>query len=426
MTNSNSNLHLTLEERKIISKAIFNGSTKSAIAEILGKDKSTIGKEIKLHRVLKHKARTSLECINYAVCSNNYRCSEDCPNYEQFKCNRRDRSPGACNGCSKYRYCHYDKYSYEPEIAEKEYKELLSDSRAGVNLTTNEAKAMAEVIQPLLKNGQSPYMIVTNHPELNICEKTLYHYIESGIFNQLSDIKVADLRRQVSRKIPRKYQYKKRVDRKYINGRTYLDFQHYIEENPNVHVTEMDTVYNNETTGPFVQTFLFRGCSVLFCILHKEKTAATMTDGVNLLESILGPEIFRKYVNVLLTDRGSEFSAADDLETSADGTRRTRVFYCDPMQSSQKGTIENKHTELRYILPKETDLYGLGLVSQEAMNTVTNHINSSVLEKFNGKSSYDVCELLYSDLFVKLKEYGLSKIDHERILLKPYLLKRFK
>lgn len=51
MSLDNKNSHLTLEECRIILEGILNGSHKSAIAETLGKDKSTIGKEIKLHRV---------------------------------------------------------------------------------------------------------------------------------------------------------------------------------------------------------------------------------------------------------------------------------------------------------------------------------------------------------------------------------------
>ena len=42
--------HITLEQRRIIAEGIKNGSSKSAIAETIGKDKSTVAKEIKLHR----------------------------------------------------------------------------------------------------------------------------------------------------------------------------------------------------------------------------------------------------------------------------------------------------------------------------------------------------------------------------------------
>ena len=63
-----------------------------------------------------------------------------------------------------------------------DYRTTLIDSREGVNLTVQEAKQMASVIAPLLKQGQSPYQIITNHPELCISEKTLYNYIESDVF----------------------------------------------------------------------------------------------------------------------------------------------------------------------------------------------------------------------------------------------------
>ena len=52
-----------------------------------------------------------------------------------------------------------------------DYRTTLIDSREGVNLTVQEAKQMAAIIAPLLKQGQSPYQIVTNHPELDISEK---------------------------------------------------------------------------------------------------------------------------------------------------------------------------------------------------------------------------------------------------------------
>ena len=57
MASSNKNTHLTYEERCIIETGIRNGSSKAAIAKILGKDKSTIGKEIALHRTCCYKRK---------------------------------------------------------------------------------------------------------------------------------------------------------------------------------------------------------------------------------------------------------------------------------------------------------------------------------------------------------------------------------
>ena len=417
--------HLSSEERRIIETGIRNGSTKTAIARTIGKDNSTVGKEIKLHRKLKYKSSLARECSNYRKCKYGRECFPECEDFEQFTCKRRDRSPGACNGCSNYSHCRFDKYIYDPVDAEREYRTMLADSRSGYNITTLEAKALGEKIQPLLKQGLSPYAILQAHPEIKLSEKTLYTYIENKVFEGLVDIGPMDLRRQVNRKMSRKKAntYKKREDRQYLIGRNYKDYQSYMAENPDVFVTQMDTVYNDVSNGPYIQTYKFVCRGFLFAILQNEKTASAMTEGVNRLEAILGTEVFRKYVHVLLTDRGSEFADANAIEKSADGLRRTRVYYCDPMQSGQKGSLENNHTELRYVLPKECDLKKLGLVDQDALNTILSHVNSLPIEKFGGKSPFDVVEFMYPDLYEKLTAFGLRKIPVDQINLMPSLLK---
>jgi len=384
-----------------------------------------VGKEIKLHRKLKHKCPFPQECSNYKHCKYKRACFPGCEDFRLFTCKRRDRSPGACNGCKVNTYCRFDKYYYDPAEAEHEYKMTLVDSRSGYNITTQEAKALGEKIQPLLKQGLSPYSILQAHPEINLSEKTLYTYIENKVFEGLADIGPMDLRRQVGRKISRQKAntYKKREDRQYLIGRTYKDYQAYMAENPDKSVNQMDTVYNDVTNGPFIQTFKFVNVGLLFALYHEEKTSDTMKKGVDQLETILGTEVFRKYTHVLLTDRGGEFAAADAMEMDADGLRRTRVYYCDPMQSGQKGTLENNHIELRYILPKETDLKKIGLVDQDALNTVLSHVNSIPIEKFGGKTPFDIAEFIYPDLYEKLIAFGLCKIPADNLILKPSLLK---
>ncbi len=136
-------------------------------------------------------------------------------------------------------------------------------------------------IAPLLKQGLSPYRILQIHPELGISEKTLYNYIEDGVLLEVSGICSLDLRRQVSRR-PRKKKggtFKKRADHRFLLGRTYRDYRSYLDEHPGVSVTQMDTVYNDEFAGPFIQTFKFLDTGILFGILHKEKNALSMKQG---------------------------------------------------------------------------------------------------------------------------------------------------
>ena len=160
--------HLTLQDRIAIQAGIESGSRKAAIAVSLGKDKSTISKEIKAHRFARRTTSLPLECTHYPDCSYGHKCSETCPGYSLFSCARRDRSPGVCNGCEERDACPFDQYEYNAERAQAEYNRLLTESRAGANLLPEEARRMAEIVGPLLKSGKSPATICKTHPELGI------------------------------------------------------------------------------------------------------------------------------------------------------------------------------------------------------------------------------------------------------------------
>lgn len=426
MSHMNSQSHLTLDERIMIETGITNGAKKTEIAATIGKDKSTVGKEIKNHRILNHHNSYPTDCKIFQKCRDKHDCHPDsCPQYSPFKCSRRDRSPGACNGCSKYQHCRYDKYRYSAHKAHDEYRTTLIDTRVGVDLTVSEAKKLGDIIKPLLEQGQSPYQIITGHPELGISEKTLYNYINDGVLS-VSGISNIDLRKKVGRKIKKNKAvvYKKREDNSFLKGRTYNDYNIYMDENPYMSVIQMDTVYNDVSSGPFLQTFEFTDFGFTFALIHDEKTSLEMVKGMDILENITGRDLLMKYAPVCLTDRGAEFSDAEGFEGMMNGSRRTRIFYCDPMQSGQKGALENSHKEIRYICPKKTDLRAIGLTDQNAVNLMMSHINSFSRESLKGKSPIEMMKFLAPELFEKFEAFGIIEIEKDKVILKPYLLKR--
>lgn len=309
-----------------------------------------------------------MKCASFQHCRSGRSCEEGCHDFVPFVCQRRDRSPGACNGCSSYSHCKFTKYRYLAKDAQSRYFENLRDSSKGIDLTSPKVIEMANTIAPLLRNGQSPYVIVTNTADLGISEKTLYNYIEQGVFD-FSGIDCTSLRRQAGRNRPKKcrHAYKKMYDSTYLNGRTYDVFQKYMADNPDAPVLQMDSVYSDETNGPFMQTFKLIDFGLLLEVYHDTNTAKNIVDGLNFLEEkVLGKEMFGRYVSCILTDRGSAFTDADHLEHKADGTFRCPVFYCDPMRYNQKGSLENNHHKVRYIFPRtEKDLRRLGLTDQD-------------------------------------------------------------
>ena len=66
-------------------------------------------------------------------------------------------------------------------LEDRKYKECLSQSSAGINMTRHELHQEDMVITPLIFQGQSPYQIITNHPELDMSVRTLYSYLDKGI-----------------------------------------------------------------------------------------------------------------------------------------------------------------------------------------------------------------------------------------------------
>ena len=409
------NSHLTLNDRKIIQTGIENRSTKAAIAKNLGKDESTIAKEIRKHRQLKPR-NTKLYpsiCIHRQECGG---CKYKCANYEEITCKKRDRSPGACNGCPKISKCQLDKYFYYADKAHDEYKYSLSDSRQGINMNTFERQELANIIVPLINQGQSIYQIKSSHPEIKQSEKCLYNYIDEGVFRNEGLINLS-LKEKVSRK-QFKDKYKKRKQPALYDGHKYKDYQELKKENPNVKTTEMDTVMNS-VSGPYLQTFYFEDTEFMIGKLKQEKTSEAMSNTIDEYQTKLSPDEFSKLFGLLLTDRGAEFESID-LFILNPNTKEVRlnIFYCDPMCSYQKPHVENNHNYIRDIIPNELDISN---ITQEDVNLMFDHINSTPRESLNGKTPYEMFEFLYgSELLQKL---GANKIARDDVILKPYLLK---
>ena len=101
---------------------------------------------------------------------------------------------------------------------------IVGNERLDVVSEGSFIKRIGNIIKPLLDQGQSPYEILNNHPEIGISEKTLYSYIESGLFKSVGiDIGPLVLRRQVNRKIAKDKAvlYKPRHDFSYLKDRKY-------------------------------------------------------------------------------------------------------------------------------------------------------------------------------------------------------------
>lgn len=407
--------HLTLEERKVIQAGIEAGSSKADIARTIGKDATTIAKEIKKHRELRPRNtfNNPVSCAKMKVCTQKP-CVKKCELHEEPKCSRRDKSPGACNKCRDGQKCRIDKYFYNAINADKKYRQDLVDFREGINLTTKERDAIGEIIAPLLNQGQSVHQMLSAHPEITQSQRTIYNYIEAGHFKE-QGVDLFSLKEQVNRK-QRKPKCKKRKEAANYNGRKYQDYLSFRKENPGTPVTQMDTVYNNPS-GPYLQTFLFEKTAFMLGFLHQEKTSESMASRIDMLQMQLGAELFSRLFPLLLTDRGGEFEICRLFELDPEGNSRLNIFYCDPMQSSQKAHVENGHNYIRDIIPNG---YPLDDLNQSDIDLMFSHINSTPRRALGDKTPYEVFSFFHGAHVPAL--LNISMIDRDNVILKPRLI----
>lgn len=71
-----------------------------------------------------------------------------------------------------------------------------------------------------------------------------------------------------------------------------------------------------------------------------DKSAASVKAVFDRLEKKLGTFVFCSLFQTIITDRGTEFSDPDALETGIDNIIRTSIYYCDPMCAWQKPGVE--------------------------------------------------------------------------------------
>ena len=424
--------HLTIEDRIYIQNELDKGTSFKDIARFLCKDPTTISKEVKARRASDwfHKG-TFLNAKNFCTkrfrckktnacnkillcgvkCASCPTCNQTCPDFQKECCSKLDRAPYVCNGCSKkINHCTIaHKYTYNARFADRKYRECLKDSRSGIAMTRQELHKKDKIITPLIDQGQSPYQIVANHPELNLSVRSVYNYLDLGLLTARN----VDLKRKVKFK-PRKVHKSQISDRRVFNGRTYADFQQLHLES----FVEMDTVHSAVGSSKTLLTFFFTREKLFLAFLMNRNTEGSVRLVLDRLEKRFGTFDFLTLFEYILTDRGAEFGDPDSLETGVTGIQRTNIYYCDPMRSGQKGGIEQAHTMLRMILPKRTTFEFL---TQWDVNLITSHINSTPRESLNGRTPYDVAlEAFGTDA---LKAFQLRRIDPDKVILTPKLIR---
>ena len=388
--------HLDLNKRIKIEKGIEENLNFSQIAKEINKSPRTVSYEILKNRNIEH-------CLSWVG---------------KYKtCEKTLKPPYVCNTCPSRKGCRKTRYYYYAEDAQGKYEKLRSESRTGIDMTSTEFKELNKIVSNEIKNGHSFAMIIRNHKdEFPVGKRTLYNYVEKGYL----DIINLDL--------PRKVRYKKRKrnntdipkkDTKIRINRTYEHFKDYVknynDNNFNINIVEMDTVEGAKGES-LLLTLLWRQANFMLAFKIENKEPDSVNSFFSYLKSILGYEKFHELFPIILTDNGIEFSKPDEIEFNGYHVYKTKLFYCDPGHSEQKGKIEVNHEYIRRFIPKgiSFDTY-----SQDDINLMLNHINSVKRDSLSGDNPYTLMKEFLPRKIVEL--FDIKEIEQKDIILKNKL-----
>lgn len=130
------------------------------------------------------------------------------------------------------------------------------------------------------------------------------------------------------------------------------------------------------------------------------RKAETVVKALDALERKLGARRFRAIFKSITFDNGTEFAAAEELERSCVNKRlpRTKVYFCHPYSSWERGTNENTNGMIRRRFPKGTNF---AAVTNAQIAQAENWINNYPRKILGYKSS----EIVFREC---LRELGIA------------------
>ena len=414
--------HLTESHRIKIEHYLNENYSYRKIAELLNVNVSTISREVKrnirTYSVSNH--MVIVECIHKDNCerlkgsSKSKMCSINCPDYELRKCDRfstKNAKP-VCNSCPNNAKCKLARKKYIANVANNKY-ELRILLRPKIRITQEQFDFINKLFSEKMTKGQSISVIYQNHKdEIMISENTVRNYLKRGLLksNQLDMIRPRfTANKSVKRRVI------KNVD--LLNGRTYEDYINYTKEK-DILIVQLDTVVGKLVDNKKILTIHWPSFHFQIGILLEKLSPSFVNNALMELKNKLGLETYKILFQVILTDNGIEFSLLDEIENDENGELITKVFFCDPYKSSQKGSCERNHEFIRYVLPKGVSFDNL---NQKDVDLIFSHINSTPRNSLGFKTPFELFKTAFG--IEVLRILNINEINKDDVHLKPELIK---
>ena len=395
--------HLSYEDRKNIEDGLNENKSINQISKEINRSHSSILREIDRNKKYSEPSAWNNYKINHSDLV--------------LSCERLKHSPYVCNGCKSRSGCRKVRWTYYAREADNSYKEVKSEARKGINLTAEEIYKINSILTPLIKKGQTINHLYINHPDiLDFSKPSFYNYVNNGVF-EFSPLDFPRIVKYKKRKNSKNRRTRK--EREILINRKYDDFQKFISNHPDFNIVEMDTVEGLKDENDCFLTLLWRKSKFMLIFKLESQTSEEVSRIFNILQTLIPYDDYKRLFEVILTDNGHEFFDVLNIECMhSTGEQVTKLFFCDPHMSCQKGMIEKNHEFIRYILPKGSSLKN---INQEDCDLIMNNINSLCRDSLNGKSPYEAMLFLCDEYL--LNKLNCYYIKTDEVILNDSLLK---
>lgn len=262
---------------------------------------------------------------------------------------------------------------YSPDIAEAAYRENLAAKGPGLKIGKDHRLA-AYIERRIVEDGYSPAAVLGEIKvkgirfDTTICEATLYSYIKKGVFLTLE---AAHLPRQGMKK--RQYKKVKKAAARPSAGRSIEKRSPEIDDRAEIGHWEMDCVEGKKKTKKTLLVLTERKSRREIIRPMRDQTARSVVRVLDSLEREYGAN-FSKIFRTITVDNGSEFADCAGMEKSCRRKgNRTKIYYCHPYSSYERGSNENVNRMIRRWFPKGTDFRK---VTAKAIQKVEDWINN--------------------------------------------------
>jgi IS30 family transposase len=264
-----------------------------------------------------------------------------------------------------------ERLQYRADVAQADYIERGRNKERSLKIGKD--KRLEEYIRiKLVEEKFSPDAIIgqIKASQLNfegmISTKTLYNYIDAGIFSGISN---KDLWEKKETK-KRRYKAVMRPSRLNRDCRSIEKRPTHVNNREEYGHWEGDTVKGPQGSKASILTLTERKSREEIMIKLDNASQEAVKAAIDGLEKKYGP-IFRVKFKSITFDNGSEFLDWRSLEISL-GKRRTTVYFAHSYCSWERGSNENQNRMIRRYIPKGTNI---ALFDQSEIDKIQNWMN---------------------------------------------------